>query len=233
MDQYGYYMTFLLIMRIARFWRVVVFWRTVFPALPQDRIPYDIWGCIREKYSLWSILTGRIFFTCFIENNAREILLFTLAVWCFHVKFSSKQIPRNFVEFATQSLPIRSRETPSITIFLFSTAPFLDWGLKIMYLVFLAFRDNLFAQNHMYKELISLFASSYKDPMSELDTNRVVSSAKDNIFELHDYIWSLTLCWHTPTSHVQYPTVWHCVVEITAIDAVQQLYSWIYCQHIA
>ena len=38
---------------------------------------------------------------------------------------------------------------------------------------------------HMYKELISLFASSYKDPMSELDTNRVVSSAKDNIFELH------------------------------------------------
>ena len=90
------------------------------------------------------------------------------------------------MEFATQSLPIRSRETPSIAIFLFSTAHFLDWGLKIMYLVFLAFRDNLFAQNYMYKELISLFASSYKDPMSELDTNRVLSSAKDNIFELHD-----------------------------------------------
>ena len=55
-----------------------------------------------------------------------------------------------------------------------------------MYLVLLAFRDNLFAQNHMYKELISLSASSYKDPMSDLDTNRVVSSAKDKIFELHD-----------------------------------------------
>ena len=55
-----------------------------------------------------------------------------------------------------------------------------------IYLVFLAFRDNLFAQNHMYKELISLFASSYKDPMSGFDRNGVVSSAKDNIFELHD-----------------------------------------------
>ena len=46
----------------------------------------------------------------------------------------------------------------------------------MIYLVFLAFRDNLFAQNHMYKEFISLFASSYKDPKSEFDRNRVVHS---------------------------------------------------------
>ena len=183
---------FLLIMRIARFWRVTVFWRVDFPAFPQDKIPYIKYGCIREKYSLFNILTGRIFFTCFIENNAREILLFTLAMWCFHVKFSSKQIPRNLVDFETQSFPIRSRDTPSILNFLFSTEHFLEWGFKIIYLVFLAFRDNLFAQNHMYKEFISLFASSYKDPMSEFDRNRVVSSAKDKIFELHDLWISLT-----------------------------------------
>ena len=59
-----------------------------------------------------------------------------------------------------------------------------------MYLVVLAFRDNLFAQNHVYKEFIYLFASSYKDQM--LDTNKAVSSAKDTIFELHNLLISLT-----------------------------------------
>ena len=57
----------LLIMRIARFWRVTVFWKVDFPAFPQDKIPYIKCGCIRAIYSLINILTGRIFFTCFID----------------------------------------------------------------------------------------------------------------------------------------------------------------------
>ena len=34
----------------------------------------------KKQYSLCNILTGRIFFTCFIDNNAHDILRFTLAV---------------------------------------------------------------------------------------------------------------------------------------------------------
>ena len=55
-----------------------------------------------------------------------------------------------------------------------------------------AFNDNLFAQNHLNKSLMCLFASENNCFMFELEVYSVVSSANDNIFVEHDLCISFT-----------------------------------------
>ena len=54
-------------------------------------------------------------------------------------------------------------------------------GLNTIYLVFPAFSDSLFAQNHMNSSLILRFAIVYKSSKFACDVIRVVSSANDKI----------------------------------------------------
>ena len=63
-----------------------------------------------------------------------------------------------------------------------------------IYFVLLAFKDNLFAQNHENSSLICLFVSVNSWAKSEMDIYKVVSSAKDTIFPSHDlYIYIIDI----------------------------------------
>ena len=56
--------------------------------------------------------------TCLIVNTVLAILLFTCAIWCFHVRCSSIQNPRNLIDTSSNSQPIRSNWVLFICIFM-------------------------------------------------------------------------------------------------------------------
>ena len=66
-------------------------------ALPHAMIPYDKCECMSAKYRVLRPSKGNVFFTCFIDNNALDTFLFIsfIHVCFFHVRFSSRCIPRN------------------------------------------------------------------------------------------------------------------------------------------
>ena len=64
--------------------------------------------------------------------------------------------PKNFAAFSSQSLPILSNGILSIDMFSRFKSHFLCLGLMTIYFVLLAFKDNLFAQNHENSYLICL-----------------------------------------------------------------------------
>ena len=77
------------------------------PYFPQDNIPYDKVGCIREKYT-YSL---EVYVLMLYRKQCLWHLLSTCALWCFHVKLSSRQILIYFMEFTTQLFPISSTDT--------------------------------------------------------------------------------------------------------------------------
>ena len=79
-----------------------------------------------------------------------------------------------------------------MSIFVCAKLTFLCLGFIIKYLVLPAFNDNVFAQNHLNKSLMCLFASENNYFMFELEVYSVVSSANDNIFVEHDVCISFT-----------------------------------------
>ena len=92
-------------------------------------------------------------------------------MWSLHVRFSSIQTPKNFIE--------DSRSTVNPFIFRFgshSGISFFDDLWKKEFLVFLTFNDNLLALHQLFTFVSSLFIFSSKMLMSLCEKKRFVSS---------------------------------------------------------
>ena len=85
------------------------------------------------------------------------------------------------MDFSIQSLPIRSKAIPFKRMAQASKSPHMCFGRNTIYLVFLAFSDSLFEQNHSRGLFICILASSYHCLRSEPDKYKVVSSANDKM----------------------------------------------------
>jgi len=93
-----------LMIRSALFCKTSVLWRKQDFAFPQARIPYVIWGCNNEKYSVCKLSRGRENWTCLIMKRALDILLLMEHNWSVQLKDSSIRIPRNLQESARVNL---------------------------------------------------------------------------------------------------------------------------------
>ena len=84
------------ITRNARFYIWLVLRIKLLSAFPHVVMPYVKWGWIRALYNVLRLCNGNIFFTCLIENKARDTFLFTSLMWNFQLKVSSKCMPRGW-----------------------------------------------------------------------------------------------------------------------------------------
>ena len=100
-----------------------------------------------NKVSLDNLMEENVI-TCFMENMARAILLFTQEMWFFQVRDLSIVTPRNLVDSSLQDDPTLTRFVPLIEMSLPVRSNLLLGGLIMIYLVFLALSDSLLAQNH-------------------------------------------------------------------------------------
>ena len=105
-------------------------------------------------------------------------------------------IPRNSYlfpgAFSSHSCPILLSSMLLIYMFNVFKLHRFCLGLMRMYIVLLAFNDSLLAQNHVNQLLISILAWAYSVYKCELDMYKVVSSANDSMFPLHEFDISLT-----------------------------------------
>ena len=147
----------------------------------------------RAKYNVRRYSVGNTFCTCLIENKALATLFFTSFTWYFHVKFASISISKNLVDCSSQSFAIMSKIVWFICILNLVKSPVLCFGRRTIYLVFLAFKDYLFEQNHSNNCLICLFELSNSILISLSEIYDVVSSA---------CCWSLTSLCHS-NGHIE------------------------------
>ena len=115
-------------------------------ALPRAMIPYDKCGCMRAKNRVLRLSKGNnniICFTCFIEINALDTFLFISFICIFRVRFPSRCIPWNLEDISRQSFPIRESCVFTIWILYLGRSSLMCLGRRTIYLVLLAFRDNL------------------------------------------------------------------------------------------
>ena len=113
-------------------------------------------------------------------------------MWYFHVKVSSICIPKNLNDFSFCVFPTLSTLCSFRIICLLFMFGCVIYGLKRIYLVFFAFRLNLFAQNQSFNFLSSSFVLLYNCATSCDDKLSVVSSAKLNIFKDVELLMSFT-----------------------------------------
>ena len=132
------------------------------------------------------------YLTCFIEKRALDTFLFNWVTWWFQVKCSSIYIPRNLVAFSVQLFPIFSNSVPLILIYRSVKSVRNCLGRITIYLVFFAFRDSFFQQNHLNKLFICVFASAYNWSRLDPDIYSVVSSANDSMFAWQELPVSFT-----------------------------------------
>ena len=134
-------------------------------------IPCNKCGCMRAKYRVLRLSKGNVFFTCFIENNALDTFLFISFICVFHVRLSSRCIPRNLEDVSRQSFPIRESCVLPIWILYLERSYLICFGRKTIYLVLLAFRDNLLEQNHSYRNWGKWFLEAGWVILSNVQTN--------------------------------------------------------------
>ena len=167
----------------------VMFWHYNFPMA----IFHNIYKNVPVKnIQLSSSPLGICFFTCLIENKLLDIRLITWAIWYFQLRSSSMKMLKNFIDFSLKSFPILFNILLLIATFSPVKLHCCWWAGITIYLVFVAFRDNLFGQNQWNYLLTVSFASRNNTCKLKLNKHSVVSSANNNILPLHEFGVSFT-----------------------------------------